>query len=97
MTIFKAILLGTALASASAPAFAQNLTTVNMINPLPRSTNFFPLVVAEALGYFAEEGVEYLLRGQGRRHRQVATGQAFGQAEEVRLHVFFVAREDRPF
>ncbi|MFM1861650.1 MAG: hypothetical protein RLZ26_172 [Pseudomonadota bacterium] len=58
MTIFKAILLGTALASASAPAFAQNLTTVNMINPLPRSTNFFPLVVAEALGYFAEEGVE---------------------------------------
>jgi NitT/TauT family transport system substrate-binding protein len=29
-----------------------------MINPLPRSTNFFPLVVGEALGYFAAEGVE---------------------------------------
>ena len=37
---------------------AQDLTTVNMINPLPRSTNFFPLVVGEALGYFAAEGVE---------------------------------------
>ena len=26
------------------------MTTVNMINPLPRSTNFYPLVVGEALG-----------------------------------------------
>ena len=32
-------------------------TTVNMINPLPRSTVFYPLVVGEALGYFEEEGV----------------------------------------
>ncbi len=37
---------------------AQELTTVNMINPLPRSANFYPLIAGEALGYFAEEGVE---------------------------------------
>lgn len=58
MKIFKTLMLGTALAVMAVPAAAQQLTQVNMINPLPRSTNFFPLVVAEALGYFAEEGVE---------------------------------------
>jgi len=36
-------------------ALAQ--TEVKMINPLPRSTVFYPLVVGEALGYFEEEGV----------------------------------------
>jgi NitT/TauT family transport system substrate-binding protein len=39
-------------------ATAQELTTVNVIMPLPRSANFFPLITGEALGYFAEEGVE---------------------------------------
>lgn len=58
MTMFKTLLVSTALAVAAVPAVAQDLTTVNMINPLPRSTNFFPLVVGEALGYFAAEGVE---------------------------------------
>ena len=42
----------------SGAAFADgHLTTVNMINPVPRSTVFYPLVVGEALGYFADEGV----------------------------------------
>jgi len=36
-------------------------TTVKMINPLPRSTVFYPLVVGEALGYFEEEGVKVQL------------------------------------
>jgi NitT/TauT family transport system substrate-binding protein len=58
MTIFKTMMLSTALAVMTVPAIAQELTPVNMINPLPRSTNFFPLVVGEALGYFAAEGVE---------------------------------------
>ena len=58
MTMFKTLLVSTALAVAAVPAVAQDLTTVNMINPLPRSTNFFPLVVGEALGYFAAEGVD---------------------------------------
>ncbi len=58
MTIFKTMMLSTALAVMTVPAVAQELTPVNMINPLPRSTNFFPLVVGEALGYFAAEGVE---------------------------------------
>ena len=58
MKLTKAI--GTAAISAAcglAAAAAVAETTVNMINPLPRSTNFFPLVVGEELGYFAEEGV----------------------------------------
>ncbi len=60
MKVYKSTMLSTALAVTMVPAagFAQDLTVVNMINPLPRSTNFFPLVVGEALGYFAEEGVE---------------------------------------
>ncbi|PQO22152.1 hypothetical protein C2I36_14555 [Rhodobacteraceae bacterium WD3A24] len=47
-----------AMVGTGGAASAQDLTTVNLINPLPRSTNFYPLVVAEALGYFADEGVE---------------------------------------
>ena len=60
MTIYKALLLSSVLAITSVPGVvsAQDLTVVNMINPLPRSTNFYPLVVGEALGYFAAEGVE---------------------------------------
>jgi len=61
MTKFNTLLVSTAIAVTSIPAmsFAEaHMTTVNMINPLPRSTNFYPLVVGEALGYFEEEGVE---------------------------------------
>ncbi|MCZ8333028.1 MAG: ABC transporter substrate-binding protein [Rhodobacteraceae bacterium] len=58
MNTFKALTVSALLAATALPVAAQEMTTVNMINPLPRSTNFFPLVVAEALGYFAEEGVE---------------------------------------
>lgn len=58
MTKLTMLSLTTALALTAIPVVAQELTTVNMINPLPRSTNFFPLVVGEALGYFEEEGVE---------------------------------------
>lgn len=58
MKMLKTVMLTTALAVLAIPAAAQDLTVVNMINPLPRSTNFYPLVVGEALGYFAEEGVE---------------------------------------
>ena len=58
MKMFKALTVSALLAATALPVAAQDMTTVNMINPLPRSTNFFPLVVGEALGYFAEEGVE---------------------------------------
>lgn len=58
MKMFKAFTVSALLMATALPVAAQDLTTVNMINPLPRSTNFYPLVVAEALGYFAEEGVE---------------------------------------
>jgi len=52
------LLLATATLAPFGPALAQDLTTVNMINPLPRSANFYPLIVGEALGYFADEGIE---------------------------------------
>jgi NitT/TauT family transport system substrate-binding protein len=39
-------------------AHAQELTTINAIMPKQRSANYFPLVVGEALGYFAEEGIQ---------------------------------------
>lgn len=58
MKVFKALTMTAVLAASALPLAAQEMTTVNMINPLPRSTNFYPLVVGEALGYFAEEGVE---------------------------------------
>lgn len=45
-----------ALTAMTGTAIAQE--TVTVINPQPRSTNFYPLVVGEALGYFEEEGVE---------------------------------------
>ncbi|NJO36524.1 MAG: ABC transporter substrate-binding protein, partial [Rhizobiales bacterium] len=56
MRLFRTLTVTAALAVTAGAAAAQ--TTVNMINPLPRSTNFFPLVVGEELGYFADEGVE---------------------------------------
>lgn len=58
MKMLKALTLSALLSATALPVAAQEMTTVNMINPLPRSTNFFPLVVGEALGYFAEEGIE---------------------------------------
>lgn len=48
--------MATALVASMAPA--QDLTTVNAIMPKQRSANYFPLIVGEALGYFAEEGIE---------------------------------------
>ena len=47
MTRLTMLSLTTALAVTAIPAVAQELTTVNMINPLPRSTNFFPVVLAD--------------------------------------------------
>lgn len=60
MSYMKSLVASTALAAMLAPGtlVAQDLDTVRMINPLPRSTVFYPLVVGEALGYFEEEGVE---------------------------------------
>lgn len=59
MRLFKTLTIAAAVMLTANAASAQ--TTVNIINPLPRSTNFFPLVVGEELGYFAEEGVEVTL------------------------------------
>lgn len=54
----KAGLLAMAAVIAAGPVAAQELSTVNAIMPKQRSANYFPLIVGEALGYFAEEGIE---------------------------------------
>ena len=58
MKMFKAMMLSTVLAVTAVPtmSFAQD-TTITVIKPTPRSAVFFPLVVGEALGYFADEGI----------------------------------------
>jgi len=53
------LLAATALAAGlAAPATAQDLTEINFIQPTPRSILFYPMIVAEQLGYFADEGLE---------------------------------------
>ena len=42
---------------------------------------------------FAEKSVKNFLRRQRRRHRQITAGQAFGQAQKIRLHIFVLAGE----
>jgi NitT/TauT family transport system substrate-binding protein len=58
----RLLIAGLAVTAAATPApepvVAQDLETVTAIMPRPRSTNYFPLIVGEALGYFAEEGVQ---------------------------------------
>lgn len=54
-TLTAALLAATALTAA--PALAQDLEEINVLTPLPRHTAWYPLIVGEALGYFAEEGV----------------------------------------
>ena len=46
-----------ATAFTAVPAFAQDLTEINVLTPLPRHTAWYPLIVGEALGYFEEEGI----------------------------------------
>jgi len=62
-TLTAALLAATALTAA--PAFAQDLQEINVLTPLPRHTAWYPLIVGEALGYFAEEGVQVELINGG--------------------------------
>jgi len=61
MSKLKLLAVAATLAATSFAGTVVAQTTVTMINPLPRSTVFYPLVVGEALGYFEEEGVEVKL------------------------------------
>ena len=51
----------TALMASAMPATAQDLTEITVLTPLPRHTAWYPLIVGEALGYFAEEGISVTL------------------------------------
>lgn len=55
MKLISSFTVAVGLSMTAGAATAQ--TQVNMINPVPRSAVFYPLVVGEALGYFDEEGV----------------------------------------
>lgn len=57
MSKFTTLALAASIAATSIAGSVYAQTEVKMINPLPRSTVFYPLVVGEALGYFEEEGV----------------------------------------
>ena len=46
-----------AAAFTAVPVVAQDLEEIQVLTPLPRHTAWYPLIVGEALGYFAEEGV----------------------------------------
>ena len=50
-----------AAAVSAAPVAAQDLKEINVLTPLPRHTAWYPLLVGEALGYFAEEGISVTL------------------------------------
>jgi NitT/TauT family transport system substrate-binding protein len=54
-----------ALLASAMPATAQDLTEITVLTPLPRHTAWYPLMVGEALGYFAEEGVSVTLVNGG--------------------------------
>lgn len=60
MKTTRALTFGLAL-TLPAAGWSQDLTTISVINPLPRSTIFYQLIVGEALGYFEEEGIEVRL------------------------------------
>ncbi len=60
-TVASTATMAAALAISSYTGIALAETTVKMINPVPRSAVFYPLVVGEALGYFKEEGVKVQL------------------------------------
>ena len=51
----------TALMASAMPATAQDLTEITVLTPLPRHTAWYPLIVGEALGSFAEEGISVTL------------------------------------
>lgn len=70
--------------SFSPVAEAKELRTINVIMPLPRSANFYPLIAGEALGYFEKEGIKVNLLPSSTTVPYVAFVQN-GQAELAML------------
>lgn len=54
----KVVLALAAFATGLGGALAQDLTTLKVLTPLPRHTAWYPLIVGETLGYFADEGIK---------------------------------------
>lgn len=61
MRKLNTLALAATVAASSYAVSGYTQTEVTMINPVPRSAVFYPLVVGEALGYFEEEGVSVKL------------------------------------
>ena len=56
MNRYASLLLAGLAGIPAGTASAQEPTQVDVIMPLPRSANFYPLIAGEALGYFEEAG-----------------------------------------
>jgi NitT/TauT family transport system substrate-binding protein len=50
-------LFALSLAFVAGGAVAQELTTLNVLTPVPRTASWYPVLVGEELGYFAEAGI----------------------------------------
>ncbi|MCP5156623.1 MAG: ABC transporter substrate-binding protein [Ectothiorhodospiraceae bacterium] len=74
------LILGAAiLALATTASHAQNLTRITFVQPSPSAINSYPVFIAAAEGYFAEEGIEVVseaLNGSGAVLQALASGQA---------------------
>lgn len=57
MKRIRTLLLGTAMAIPAA-GHAQEMTTINLIQPIPLTTLVYAQIAAETLGFFEEEGIE---------------------------------------
>lgn len=74
-----ALVLGIAACGGDEQASPEELRSVTVLVPFPSEVSFFPIPVAEEMGYFAEEGltVELLgLQGSAAVLQQIVAGQA---------------------
>jgi NitT/TauT family transport system substrate-binding protein len=53
----KYALAAVAVVAAAGPAAAQDLTTLKILTPVPRTASWYPVLVGEALGYFEDAGI----------------------------------------
>ncbi|ROT97712.1 ABC transporter substrate-binding protein [Histidinibacterium lentulum] len=57
MSITKTGLMAAALVAVAGPALPQDMTTLRVLTPVPRTASWYPVLVGEALGYFADAGI----------------------------------------
>ncbi|WP_295048682.1 ABC transporter substrate-binding protein [uncultured Paracoccus sp.] len=80
---FRAAAAALVLGISCGPAMAQDLRPITFVQPSPSAINSYPIVIAAAEGYFAEEGLEVTVQsinGSGAVLQALSAGQAqFGR------------------